>query len=78
MPMQPYTVTELERYFSTAILPKEIKLDESTAIIDVKQFVNSHLGVIRQSGDKQLFSSFYTRLCRLKDLLDSTVSATLS
>lgn len=62
-------IAELEQYFSTTGLPKEVQLDAGAKVIDVDKFVKSHLAVLHNNGTKPAYRSFYQRLLLLKEKL---------
>jgi len=69
MPVTSKQIDELELFFSKAKLPTTIQLDSGSNITDVKQFVASHLNVLRNNDDKPMYDVFYSRLLRLKELI---------
>jgi len=65
------TIEDLEDYFKNAALPESVKLHKSITIVDVPQFIDGHLAVLKQYGLKsQTFSSFYDHLIQLKNIID--------
>lgn len=63
------SVDELDEYFKSIELPKEVKLHKAIKIIDVPLFVKSHIRILRNYGDNRTFSLFHKRLLILKDIL---------
>lgn len=61
---------ELEQYFKTASLPKEIQLTQCEKVIDVKKFINTSLANCRAGMGLRTFEAAYDRLVKLKELLD--------
>jgi hypothetical protein len=59
---------EIEEFFRNARLPKEVDLFPGTKIIDVPRFVGSHIGVLRNGGEKPIYDVFWQRLLKLKEL----------
>ncbi len=59
-------IAELEEFFAKAKIPKSVALSEGITITDTAQFIESHLKVLRNNGDKQMYEVFYTRLMQLK------------
>lgn len=59
-------LSELEQFFKGAKLPKEIQLEAGTNITDVSKFIDSHLAVLRNNGNKPAYQSFHQRLLTLK------------
>jgi hypothetical protein len=60
---------ELEAFFNSAKLPKQIQLTRDQKIIDVDKFVKGHMDCARSNIGKNAFLSFYNRLVGLKELL---------
>ena len=63
-------ISALESFFANAKLPKEVKLYEGSSIHNIQQFINSHLNVLRNNGDKPIFEVFYQRLIHLKNIIN--------
>lgn len=63
-------ITDLEEYFKTATLPKELQINRSTRITNVRRMVDNHLEVLKQNGDKPTFSTFYDRLLQVKEIIE--------
>jgi|GEM_PF-5292823 len=63
------TVHELNAFFSTQIMPKEIVLRAGEYIQDTAKFVSTHLAIIGQSDPKGLNDAFYQRLILLREEL---------
>jgi len=64
-------LNELEQFFKSTTLPKEIQLTRDQRVSDVKKFIDSHLQVCRGNLNNKAFQSFYDRLVKLKDLLQN-------
>ena len=62
-------IDELDAYFKKIKLPTTVQLDAGTTITDVSTFINSHLAVLRNNLDKQIYEVFLQRLEKLKELL---------
>lgn len=65
------TAEELEEYFKGIELPKTVKLSEAEVIIDVPKFIQSHLLHIREYNNNPTFSSYQSRLLKLKKILSN-------
>lgn len=63
-------INELEEFFNSAQLPASVQLDPGSKIDEVSKFVNSHLKVLRNNGNKPLTDVFYIRLIRLKEIIN--------
>lgn len=68
------TIEELETYFSTCDLPKEIQLYEGVRITNVELFVNSHIEVYKHNYRARVYDVFLNRLMRLKEIMDENKS----
>jgi hypothetical protein len=62
-------INELEQFFKTVSLPKELQLTPDQKITDVKKFYENHLAAVRANIGKNTFNSFYDRLVKMKELL---------
>lgn len=60
---------ELEQYFKSVTLPKEIQLSQCEKVIDVTKFINSSLASCRANAGVKAFEAAYDRLVKLKELL---------
>lgn len=67
------TVQEWEEYFSGKTLPAEIKLDDATVIKNPRQCIDSHLAVLKNSGNNSTFSGFGFRFEAIRKYLDQQV-----
>ena len=65
---QPWNIEELEQFFSTAQLPKQIKLG-LWLVSDVPKFVERHLNHIKHNKQKPSFRPYLERLEELKTVL---------
>ena len=64
-------ITEIEAFFSTVPLPTiPIKLNEATTILDLKRFVENHLGIVKANDGKIRFKPYLDRLQTLKNVLE--------
>lgn len=64
-------LSELDTFFAKAKLPATVLLDAGTTITDVRQFVQSHIAVLKNNMDKPIYEVFYNRLVKLKELMNS-------
>jgi hypothetical protein len=62
-------IAELEQFFKSTTLPKEIQLTPAERIADVKKFISSHLEAVRANIGNNAFTSFFDRMVKLKELL---------
>jgi hypothetical protein len=62
-------INELEEFFKKVKLPTTVELEEGSTIVNVRQFIDSHLKVLRNNGDKPMYEVFFNRLLRLKEIL---------
>ena len=69
MPVTVKQIEELETFFATAKLPKELVLDAGSKAGDIRQLVQSHLNVLKHNGDKTVYDVFYDRLLIVKELV---------
>ena len=69
MPVTEKQIAELESFFATAKVPKELVLDAGSKVNDVSQLVKSHLNVLKHNGDKPIYDVFYDRLLKVKELV---------
>ena len=61
-------------YFSSISLPTEaVKLDQCTTILNVAQFIDSHLSLVRAQNGKPAFLPYLNRLLTLKQILISNI-----
>ncbi|MET3115702.1 hypothetical protein AAKU52_003459 [Pedobacter sp. CG_S7] len=65
------TIEELEAYFEGIDLPETVYLNKATKIVDLKQFVRSHVITVKAHGHIKSYSSFMERLIQLKDILEA-------
>lgn len=64
-------ITEIEAFFtSTTLLNIPIKLNEATTILDLKRFVENHLGIVKANEGKIRFKPYLDRLQTLKKILE--------
>jgi len=62
-------IDELSAFFASVQLPDTINLSQGVKIINVPDFINSHLNVLKVSGNVPEVSVFYERLMFIKDIL---------
>jgi hypothetical protein len=62
-------LVELEQYFKSVILTKEIQLTKCEMVADVKLFIKTSLAVCRENMGVKAFEAAYDRLVKLKELL---------
>ena len=63
-------VTDLETFFASRNLPKQIQLNKGEKITDIKTFVQSHLHIAKHSPER-VAAPFYDRLVKLRGLLEA-------
>jgi hypothetical protein len=63
------SLPDIEQFFNSVSLPKEVKLSKFETIIDVKKFVRSHLEVLKSNSGNVAYMPFYERLLKLKEIL---------
>ena len=63
------TLQELTTYFATKELPKTVQLYPHAKIVDVRKFVEAHLGYCGLKF-KKLENCYFLRLVDLKNLLE--------
>jgi hypothetical protein len=61
-------ITEIEKLLSSVKLQVQIELYPGIKVTNTKQFIESHLSVIKAYGIKGIWEVFYTRLLRLVEL----------
>lgn len=64
------TLIELDEYFKSADLPKELVLHRSTKILDVRKCVNSYMAVAKAYEGKPTAEVFIDHLRQIKAVLD--------
>jgi len=62
------SIKDLEIFFNSVELPKQILLTPANLITNVDQFVKSHLKYVE--SEKNAFKPYYWRLVRLKELIE--------
>jgi len=65
---QPWNIAELQQFYSTAQLPKSIKLSFGR-VVDVPRFVERHLAHVKHNAQKPSFRPYLERLEELKTVL---------
>jgi hypothetical protein len=63
------SLPDLEQFFNSVSLPKEVRLSQCETITDVKKFVRSHLDVLKANSGNPAYMPFYERLLKLKEIL---------
>lgn len=66
-----------ELFFENIELPKIMKLNNSTEIIDVEEFIKSHLAIVKANNGNPIFRPYLDRLIELKNLLEKQKSNSL-
>ena len=64
------TLDELEAYFKTAVLPKELVLHRSTRILDTRKCVDSFIDVARRYQGSPIADTFINHLLQIKAALE--------
>lgn len=64
-----WDVDKIEAYFNSKTLPETLKLDSITTITNVKDFISSHIEIIRYNATKPAYYPYYERLLKLTKLL---------
>ncbi|PUZ27551.1 hypothetical protein GA0116948_103166 [Chitinophaga costaii] len=64
---QPLSLEELEAFFNTVALPKELRLHKAILISDVPLFVKGHLAVLKSKGIG--IGGFYEHLLQARELI---------
>lgn len=59
-----------ELFFENIEIPKIMKLNNSTEIIDVDKFIKSHLAIVKANNGNLIFRPYLDRLIVLKNLLE--------
>jgi len=70
MPVSESQISELEIFFENAKIPARLQFDAGTKIDDVSKFIKSHLHVFRNNREKPIFEVFYSRLLKLKEIIE--------
>ena len=63
------TLTDLETYFKTATLPKQVRLSQCETITNMDKFINSHIEVLKSNSGNVAYLPFWERLIKLKGIL---------
>lgn len=58
-------LVELENYFASIEMPKEIKLNNHTFIKDVDVMVGTHISTLKANSGNVYFKPYYDRLIEL-------------
>ena len=61
---------QLEEYFKSIELPKEIRLNRWTYVTDVPKFVYSNISYLKAHSGNMRFMPYYNQLIELKKILD--------
>jgi hypothetical protein len=64
-------INELEQFFKSVTLPKEIQLSQCEKVTDVAKFISSSLATCRANMGQNAFAAAYDRLVKLKELLQN-------
>ena len=64
-----WEVEKIKEYFNKE-LPSEIVLDKSTTIINVRKFVDRHIGYIEANNGNPMYKRYYIRLKKLKQIIE--------
>ena len=67
-------IVEIERFLTGAKLPDQVQLYPGIKVTNTARFVESHLEVLKAYGCKGLWDVFYTRLARLKELIEQKIA----
>jgi len=62
-------LNDLQTFFAGQQLPTNVQLDLGSKIHDTAKFIQSHITVLPNNGDKPLFEVFYYRLIKLKEII---------
>ncbi|MFP3599425.1 DUF6965 family protein [Chryseobacterium sp. SIMBA_029] len=63
-------ISDLENFFTETEFPDTpIKLNSCSTIVDVPEFIKSHLSVVKANNGKRAFSPYLSRLRELKQIL---------
>ncbi len=58
MPVTEKQNYDLEEFFTKAKLPTSVQLDVGSKVESVSKFIDSHLKVLRNNGDKPMYEVF--------------------
>lgn len=64
------TINELEEYFKTAVLPKELVLHRSTNILNMRKCVDSYIAVAKAYEGRPIAETFINHLLGIKAALE--------
>lgn len=62
-------IAELEKFFSSASIPEQIRFNDCSMILDTSKFIENHLLVLKSNNGKRSYFQFLTRLKELKKIL---------
>jgi hypothetical protein len=66
-----WPVNELEEYFKKVSLPEEpIQLDSSGLIINLQNFIESNISIVKLHNGKEIYRPYFARLTELKNYLE--------
>ncbi len=63
------TIEELEEFFSTHPVPRQLRLNDAEFISDIPKFLESHFMIAKSRSDVPTFNKFHDRLIKVKDLI---------
>jgi hypothetical protein len=69
-------IAELEKFFSTATLPKRVRLNSWTLVVDPRLMIDSHLSMIRYHNGESAYTPYIERLFELKKILEDEQKGT--
>ncbi|MBA7516158.1 hypothetical protein ES705_08203 [subsurface metagenome] len=68
-------IAELERFFKTVTLPgNPVRLNGCEVITDIKEFVNSHLAIVKAQNGNPTYKPYIERLIELKEILTKNLN----
>lgn len=62
-------LNDLEKEYKKIELPEQIVMDESTIILNPKQFVSSHISILKSNTGNKRFKPYYDRLLEVYNKL---------
>lgn len=63
-------LNELEEFFKTAKIPKEVRISKFATITDTKQFLTNHISVVRSNISNPRYAPYMERLRELKQIIE--------
>ncbi len=70
MPVTDDQINILEAFFKTASLPSTLQLEPGVRIMNVPQFVQSHLEVLKANRGRPVYDTYYNRLLQARKLME--------